>query len=105
LAFDQVNLSITVASDAERRRATGGGRRASQPGRRPGPQVAAVKERPFAFWGGEFAALLVPGTDPSPDPDNPNTFPLMGRHVHGNLFFSAVNMVLSLLGALVVAAA
>lgn len=54
---------------------------------------------PLVFWGGEFAALLVPGTDPSPDPANPNTFPLLGRHVHGNLFFSAAMIVLSFLGA------
>jgi hypothetical protein len=54
---------------------------------------------PFVFWGGEFAALLVPGTDPSPDPANPNTFPLFGVHVHGNLFFSATMMAISLLGA------
>jgi len=57
---------------------------------------------PLVFWGGEFAALLVPGTDPSPDPANPNTFPLLGRHVHGNLFFSACTITLSLLGALLV---
>jgi hypothetical protein len=54
---------------------------------------------PVAFWGGEFAALLVPGTDPSPDPANPNTFPLLGAHVHGNLFFSACMMIFSLLGS------
>jgi hypothetical protein len=54
---------------------------------------------PSVFWGGEFAALAVPGTDPSPDPANPNTFPLLGAHVHGNLFFSACMMISSLLGA------
>jgi hypothetical protein len=54
---------------------------------------------PVVFWGGEFAALLVPGTDPSPDPANPNTFPLLGARVHGNLFFSACMIVFSLLGA------
>jgi hypothetical protein len=54
---------------------------------------------PVVFWGGEFAALLVPGTDPSPDPEKPNTFPLLGAHVHGNLFFSACMMILSILGA------
>jgi len=59
---------------------------------------------PFVFWGGEFAALLVPGADPSPDPANPNTFPLLGVHVHGNLFFSGCMMVLSLLGYLLLIA-
>jgi hypothetical protein len=54
---------------------------------------------PVVFWGGEFAALLVPGTDPSPDPANPNTFPLLGAHVHGNLFFSACMMTFSLVGS------
>jgi hypothetical protein len=54
---------------------------------------------PVTFWAGEFAALPVPGTDPSPDPANPNTFPLLGTHVHGNLFFSACMIVVSLLGA------
>lgn len=54
---------------------------------------------PIVFWGGEFGALLVPGTDPSPDPANPNTFPLLGAHVHGNLFFSACMMAFSLLGS------
>ena len=58
---------------------------------------------PLVFWGGEFAALLVPGTDPSPDPANPNTFPLFGRHVHGNLFFSAAVIVFSVLGATLLA--
>ena len=53
---------------------------------------------PLVFWGGEFAALLVPGTDPNPDPAHPNTFPLLGIHVHGNLYFSAIMMVLSLIG-------
>jgi hypothetical protein len=57
---------------------------------------------PLVFWGGEFAALLVPGTDPSPDPARPNTFPLLGRHVHGNLFFSACMITLGLLGAVFV---
>ena len=54
---------------------------------------------PLVFWGGEFAALLVPGTDPSPDPANPNTFPLLGRRVHGNLFFSAAMIIFGVLGA------
>jgi hypothetical protein len=59
---------------------------------------------PLVFWGGEFAALLVRGTDPSPDPANPNTFPLLGAHVHGNLFFSAWMMFLGFLGAMLVIA-
>jgi hypothetical protein len=59
---------------------------------------------PVVFWGGEFAALLVPGTDPSPDPANPNTFPLLGAHVHGNLFFSACMMDFSLLGSVLLIA-
>jgi len=42
--------------------------------------------------------LLVPGTDPNPDPAHPNTFPLLGIHVHDNLYFSAIMMVLSLIG-------
>jgi hypothetical protein len=59
---------------------------------------------PFVFWGGEFAALLVPGTDPSPDPANPNTFPLLGAQVHGNLFFSACMMILSFTGSVLLIA-
>ena len=39
------------------------------------------------------------GTDPSPDPARPNTFPLLGAHVHGNLFFSACMMIFSLIGS------
>jgi hypothetical protein len=54
---------------------------------------------PVVFWGGEFAALLVPGTDPSPDPAKPNIFPLLGGHVHGNLFFSACMVIFSLFGS------
>jgi hypothetical protein len=54
---------------------------------------------PLAFWDGEFAALLVPGTDPSPDPAKPSTFPLFGTHVHGNLLFPASMMIFSFLGA------
>jgi hypothetical protein len=54
---------------------------------------------PFVFWSGELAALPVNGTDPSPDPANPNTLPLLGMRVHGNLFFSACVLVFTLLGA------
>jgi hypothetical protein len=64
-------------------------------------QAGAV---PVVFWGGEFAALLVPGTDPSPDPANPNTFPLFRAHVHGNLFFSACMMIFSFVGSVLLIA-
>jgi hypothetical protein len=66
-----------------------------------GPPTAAwlAAAVPFVFWSGEFAALLVNGTDPSPDPAHPNTFPLLGMRVHGNLFFAACMIVFSLLGA------
>lgn len=64
------------------------------------PRDAALAAAvPLASWGGEFAALLVPGTDPSPDPANPSTFRLSGTHVHGNLVFSASMMIFSFLGA------
>lgn len=51
---------------------------------------------PLLFWSGEFVALLVPGTNPSPDLAEPNTFSLLGMDVHGNLFFSGVMILLTL---------
>ena len=54
---------------------------------------------PIVFWGELSAALPIPGTDPSPNPANLNTFPLLGVHVRGNLFFSACMIVFSLLGS------
>jgi hypothetical protein len=67
-----------------------------------GPGVAAgvAAAVPISFWAGEFVALTVPGTDPSPDPNNPNTFSLMGITVHGNLFFATVMITASIVGAL-----
>ena len=51
------------------------------------------------LWGGEFFAFAVPGTSASPDIAEPNTFPLLGLEVHGNLLFSGVLIVAGLLGA------
>lgn len=52
---------------------------------------------PLIFWSGEFYALLVPGTSPAFDLNNPNTFELAGVSVYGNLFLSGVLIVLSIL--------
>lgn len=59
--------------------------------------AAAATTVPIIFWGAEFVALLVPGTSPSPDLNNPNTFQLVGFEVYGNLFFSGVMIALSAL--------
>jgi len=40
-----------------------------------------------------------PRNRPQPDPANPNTFPLLGVRLHGNLFFSARMIAFSLLGS------
>lgn len=60
--------------------------------RRPGPIAAAViaAAPPLA----EFAALLVPGTSPIPDEANPNTVPIGGLDVPGNLIAFAAQLVL-----------
>lgn len=50
------------------------------------------------FWGGEFYALLVPGTSPAYDLNNPNTFELFGISIYANLFFSGLMIALSVLG-------
>lgn len=55
---------------------------------------------PVSFWSGEFVALTVPGTDPSPDPNKPNTFRLIGMTVHGNLFFATGMITSSIAGGL-----
>lgn len=47
------------------------------------------------YWGAEFFAFAVPGTSPSPELDNPNTFPLLDLEVYGNLFFAGVLVGLS----------
>lgn len=52
---------------------------------------------PLLFWGGEFVGLAVPGTHPSPDLLHPNTFNLLGLDIHGNLFFSGLMILLTLL--------
>lgn len=41
-----------------------------------------------AHWAAEFFAFSVPGTSPSPELDEPNTFSLLGLDIYGNLFFS-----------------
>jgi hypothetical protein len=66
----------------------------------PGVAAGVAAAVPISFWAGEFVALTVPGTDPSPDPDNPNTFRLIGMTVHGNLFFATVMITASISGAL-----
>ena len=66
----------------------------------PGVAAGVAAAVPISFWAGEFVALTVPGTDPSPDPNKPNTFSLMGMTVHGNLFFATVMIIASILGAL-----
>jgi hypothetical protein len=68
----------------------------------PGIAAAVAAAVPLSFWGGELVALTVPGTDPSPDPDKPNTFRLMGMTVHGNLFFATVMVTLSIVGGVLV---
>jgi hypothetical protein len=67
------------------------------------PEVGTIVAMliPLAVWGGEFVALLGPGTHPAPNPDKPNTFTLPGGvTVYGNLFFSGLLIVLSVAGYL-----
>ena len=74
--------------------------------RSPEPHVGAlvVAAAAISIWGSEFLALLVPGTSPSPDPADPNTFRLLGFEVYGNLFFSGVMIALSVLACLLTGA-
>lgn len=62
----------------------------------------AVTAFPVLFWGGEFFALFVAGTSPSPHPATPNTFQLGGVAVYGNLFFSGVLITLSVVAYLLI---
>jgi uncharacterized protein DUF6640 len=72
-------------------------RRSAEP--RVAATVAAIL--PLVFWAGEFYALLVPGTDPAFDLDNPNTVDLpIGVAVYGNLLFAGLMVVLSIVGYL-----
>jgi hypothetical protein len=75
--------------------------------RSPEPRVAtlAVAAAAVCFWGAEFFAFFVPGTSPSPDLANPNTFRLLGFEVYGNLFFAGAMIALSVLACLLTGAA
>lgn len=66
----------------------------------PEPRIgtAAAAVVPCIFWGGEFYAMLVPGTSPAFDLNNPNTFELAGISIYFNLLFSGVMIVLTILG-------
>ena len=72
----------------------------------PEPRVAllAVAATAVCFWGAEFFAFVVPGTSPSPDLSDPNTFQLLGFEVYGNLFFSGVMIASSVLACLLTGA-
>jgi hypothetical protein len=59
-------------------------------------RIAAIV--PLIFWSGEFYALLIPGTSPAFDLNNPNTFELSGIVIYFNLLFSGVMIVLTILG-------
>jgi hypothetical protein len=75
-------------------------RESSQP--RIGAIVATVAM--VAFWGGEFYALLVPGTSPAYDLDHPNTVELPVEAVYGNLLFAGLMIAVTAAGALLLAA-
>ena len=63
---------------------------------RPGPISAAVIAAipPLS----EFGALLVPGTSPIPDATRPNTIPMGGLEVPGNLIAFAAMLILIAVG-------
>lgn len=70
----------------------------------PGVATLAVAAAAVCFWGAEFFAFFVPGTSPSPDLVNPNTFSLLGFEVYGNLFFSGAMIASSVLACLLTGA-
>ncbi len=70
----------------------------------PDVVTLAVAAAAVCFWGAEFFAFFIPGTSPSPDFADPNTFSLLGFEVYGNLFFSGVMIALSVLACLVTGA-
>lgn len=72
--------------------------------REPHVAILAVAAAVVCFWGAEFFAFFVPGTSPSPDLADPNTFSLLGFEVYGNLFFSGVMIALSVLACLLTGA-
>lgn len=53
------------------------------------------------YWATEFFGFALPGTSASPDLLEPNTFPLLGLDIHGNLVFAAMMILLSVAGVLV----
>lgn len=66
--------------------------------RRTGPQTSTtwpLIAGLVCFWGAEFFALAIPGTSPSPDLEQLNTFDLLGWDVHGNLFLAAIMIIVS----------
>lgn len=65
--------------------------------REPRVAVTVVGFSMATYWIGEFFAFLVPGTSPSPDIENPNTFSVAGLDVYGNLFFAALMVTVSAL--------
>lgn len=67
--------------------------------------ASVIATTAICFWGAEFFAFFIPGTSPSPNPAKPNTFRLFGFKVYGNLFFSGVMIVLSLLSVFLAGAA
>lgn len=68
--------------------------------REPRIAVFVVAMLMTTLWGSEFLAFIVPGTSPSPELDNPNTFSVLGLQIYGNLFFSGVMIALSVLALL-----
>lgn len=57
--------------------------------------AAAISAAPPLF---EFGALLVPGASPIPDPARPNTVPIGGLDVPGNLIAFAAMLILIAIG-------
>jgi hypothetical protein len=68
------------------------------------PQLSAliVTALMVFLWSGEFIALAIPGTSPSPILSQPNTVSVFGWQVPGNLIFTTVMIILSVVGYLMI---
>lgn len=68
--------------------------------RSPESRIGVLVATAFAVFlsVSQFIAAAVPGASPNPILSNPNTFSFLGFEIHGNLFFSAVVIALSVLG-------
>ena len=73
--------------------------------RRRGPRTHVAVQVAFVqtvYWGGEFVAWRIPGTSPVPDLNQPNDVQLLALAIPGNLLFSGILVIVSIIGAVLI---